>query len=933
MKNAYKLFALLCMGLAAAACVEENFENDQPKYDTTPGNEIVFTATAGVENGMPKTKTEYGNTGTQDGKNVIEINWVEGDKISIVSPQAAGAEVGNYKVVASSQTNDQYDGPHKASELVRLGDAGLQWTSDNEYDFYAVYPAVINNSTSGLSKEGVFTATMPTDQSGTPDPTTNGWVVTPNMNNAFMSAVGNYSRLKEDGTQNDGAINLQFNSMVTALQFEIVTGVIGGNNIQNNYIDISSVSLVASNNKISGDFSYDIARGICIPSDFNGNNRVIMHFDDVDKPLRLYSGNSLDVTFFILPEILASNTLELQVIFTLDGTRTSKSAKISAELSGGKKYIFNDVKLPDFTTIVPPSSWWETISPDVLLSQISLPVASNVFANDEYNVSDPNFQQQQMKIDDLWAMGVRGFEICNQSMVYADKFEILGSVLWSTGPDYETEVLKSNLDEEPVVAAERELSETFSSAIDKLYELLLANESECLVLLCTYMSIDDGYNPYVYVANLFNSLTSFCQRHNITNPSDRFTQIGANTTVGDIKGKIAIIIRPGDDERWLYEISKYNANNTIYAPQTDPLSTLGVTTAENGLTSLIPSKLKSDWWNHVLMISDWGASSYDVWDRRYGSSYARAAEFNDIAVARGLATKKSQYEEYLYGISNTYTTIGTIGWSSYSWGGDQADNNFNNRGGEQNINTAPLVFRYPSPPATGYNFTHQMSNNKNAYIQEWMRVIPNDSKKGITEPIAVARRGSSRSGETLWAYWPESITEKEDAIKSLFNKSVMTVGNSAAADLYINVLTGYYATSSRINSCYPYKKDYTSSSGALQLADMGEGGDFAGLAKDLNTYTYNLLTKKTEDKGGDGLAKEGPWGLVILDHINRSDDSYKLVDLIMMNNFKFPLAVKPSGGQGGGNTNPDPEGGSTGTASVKDYNSVYMDGENAISFE
>ena len=51
MQNIYKSFALLCMGLAAISCVEEKLEKDEPKYDTTPGNEIVFTASAGIENG------------------------------------------------------------------------------------------------------------------------------------------------------------------------------------------------------------------------------------------------------------------------------------------------------------------------------------------------------------------------------------------------------------------------------------------------------------------------------------------------------------------------------------------------------------------------------------------------------------------------------------------------------------------------------------------------------------------------------------------------------------------------------------------------------------------------------------------------------------------------------------------------------------------
>ena len=117
---------------------------------------------------------------------------------------------------------------------------------------------------------------------------------------------------------------------------------------------------------------------------------------------------------------------------------------------------------------------------------------------------------------------------------------------------------------------------------------------------------------------------------------------------------------------------------------------------------------------------------------------------------------------------------------------------------------------------------------------------------------------------------------------------------------------------------------------------MGKGGDYLALANDLNSYTYNLLSAKP-GSGGDSLDQEGPWGLVVMDHIGASTDSEKLVNLILRNNFKFILATKPdgtSGDEGGqGGEGSGSEGGSTGSASVKDYDSVYLDGQNAISFE
>ena len=78
---------------------------------------------------------------------------------------------------------------------------------------------------------------------------------------------------------------------------------------------------------------------------------------------------------------------------------------------------------------------------------------------------------------------------------------------------------------------------------------------------------------------------------------------------------------------------------------------------------------------------------------------------------------------------------------------------------------------------------------------------------------------------------------------------------------------------------------------------------------------------------GGKLAK-GPWGLIVMDHIQPTGVSADLVKLIMMNNFEIESGGSDSDGTDDNNTLPDPS-----QASTKDYNSVYMDGDNAISFE
>ena len=131
-------------------------------------------------------------------------------------------------------------------------------------------------------------------------------------------------------------------------------------------------------------------------------------------------------------------------------------------------------------------------------------------------------------------------------------------------------------------------------------------------------------------------------------------------------------------------------------------------------------------------------------------------------------------------------------------------------------------------------------------------------------------------------------------------------------DLYINVLSGYYADNGISQSFYPYKERFNGESVSFEPSNPGKGGNFAGLAADLNQYTYNLLT--AEIGAENGLTQTGPWGLVMMDHIKANDVSADLVELIMMNNFKFPLVTKD---------------GVTRTT----YNATYSNGGEAISFK
>ena len=926
MKNIYKSFALLCMGLAATACLEENFEDNKPHYDTTPGNEIVFSATAGIESGDKKTRTVYGDQDDPTAaKGWIEINWVDGDMIAITSPQSGGPKVGHYKVKGGTHqknegedvTNPDYNKTHAAASLTRLGDGGLQWSEETKYTFYAAYPSFkydvdkSHGATATLTEDGVLTGSMPIEQTyKVVKPHTDaagkaGFIVEPEMRYSFMTAKSTYSKYKEDGkTPNDQAIDLQFESMVTALQFDITANMINIPTESVTSMEIVSVALLSGKSKISGDFTYDIKNG-AYTAGTSGTNRVTIHFDGDDQKSLASNGGFLNVTFFVLPgaEGIPAGDLQLQILFKLGNTQMSRLATIGKALEGGKKYIFNDVLLPKFEGDVPPSSWWDTLDPNTILPQVSIPMASNVFANSAYGVEE-KYQQQQMTIEQLWQMGVRGFEICTQSA--------------STGSNFNTNMNQSlasqkfQVAENPITPTGSGAPQNFGQAFEDLYELLTreGSENECLIIVCTYMSQNDGYSPLIYVNNLFNYLTAFCQSKNITDYSTRFKQITSNVTVGEMRGKIAIVIRPGDDDRWRYQYDEAGYTDpyeTLFnsVPAIDPANPIA-------LTAEIKNRLStSEWWDYVLMVSDWGTASFDRWDRRYGKKYASAATFNIKNVAKKTESQKLYIEDYLYGVSSENNqTLGSAN-GTYTWAGGST-NNFNGR-----FNETPTLF--PSPQT--FDFEHSMSNGSKAYIQEWMRVV--DERVRI--PVAYKTNGGN---QTLWVDWPSSIGEKKTAIKDLFNLSVKTQGKPLT-DLYINVLTGYYVDYGTNGvsrpGTFPQKDPMDGFTGDVDnigswwdenngnVTGHGKGGDFLGLSADLNSYVYDLLS--AEPGSADGLSQAGPWGLVMLDNIKANDVSADLVELIMMNNFKFDLVTSES------------------MRTTPSYNATYSNGGEAISFK
>lgn len=886
MKRTVKSFALLCMGLFATACVEENFEPN--RIDTTPGNDIQFSATAHVGNGNMQTRTQYGDVSTN--KDLIEVNWAAGDKITIASPEANGATMAHYDIgfVADAEG---YSGSHAAT-VTKRGDVGLQWSDSEKYTFYAMYPMLdiagddkeFNGTSSMelLNDGAVLKGYLPIVQNPKGiTPVGSNYIVEPDMRYAYMVAYDTYDTTeKDENGKNTDNISLPFESLSTVLQFQLTAGVISGQNTSTNSIKITSVSLLSEKgNAICGPFKYtypteanptgtsEFDKGEDGTTSASSFSRITMDFAEMENDIILNTGSTLDVTFFLLPIVDFDNNvqdLKLQIFYEVNGSPQYMTATLGVDIQASRKYCFKNLTMKSVDAGVTGSSWFGGLADNILVSQISIPCAGNVFSNE----SDVKFNKQQsLDYLSLWNAGVRGFELAS---------------------DYDVQAMNQTFANQKFVVGGKYVGNvTFQQAFNNLVSALNKNPNECLILFARYSPCEADYNPQTYVTELL----SFLRDSGVD--KERFVRLTPTSTVEGLRGKIAVIIRPGDDDYMTHWFADGTASLTLLDDK------------------------NNSWSENVMLVQNWG-DAYDRWDMRY-EGYTREATWGE-GTSNGWRVAGSDYahgsdgklvmENYLYGISTnegTYTAYSSYGYKDF-----------------------------PNSPTEKLTYTHTLANGNTIHVQEWARVAPvndnlNDGNGLYTGNQAYVLLSGNRY---LWVRWPESITQKKKAIDETF---IAAVNHNDGAQAYINVLSGYYITNEHKQSMVPYKYRFNigASLSHIQPSGQGNGGNYAALAAELNTYTYDILSGNSVLSSTGTKLPEGPWGLVMIDFIGTdfantsnipnagefgadlskaTEASSKLCNLIMMNNFKFPLKTDDS-------------------VTPATYNATYSNGGEAISFK
>lgn len=507
------------LGLSLLALVACNQENMPERPTPTPGAEVKFGVSL---NKNDVTRTIYG----KENNNAFPIYWVDGDKVLVTSPQCLnGRNTAQYKVTVPHDKPQNY-----ATSLDKTGAAGVQWGKEDFADFYSVYPAD-NASVQGTT----FSLTMPNAQNDILKLGGRKSKAYADMNACFMGAVSK-------GVTNGSEVNLTYTPLSTAIRFTL-RGPSSAEGQTDSEVIISQVVLKADQ-PIAGDFTVDMSTGTETPTVKPGEKKyneitLYTHYAETGGYLTLGLNDEVELNAFVIPyENLAVNDNWKLEVTTAQGKVYTTPLKGSGAgtLKPGKIHRFKGdlPNLPAPTTDWDPSNWMVNVPRNVYLSEISIPGSWNSLNDDYQDVNGSTEEKCKAAIDAQYKAGVRAFhidtrwtpkrnpyDIVTNTFVSAPTILRLGTAVGGATNNYGGEKLtrKDNL--------------SFANALE--YIAYHVQPKEYMIVFCTlaqnsYEKTEGGW---------MQAVSDACAA------DDRIIDartISANTVVGDVLGKVIVIV-------------------------------------------------------------------------------------------------------------------------------------------------------------------------------------------------------------------------------------------------------------------------------------------------------------------------------------------------------------------------------------------------------
>ena len=352
------------------------------------GGEIVF----GTVSGEVATKTEYGDDYPGTGTATYQyINWQEGDKLDIVSPQASvdangsGAYTATYVVTGVTD-----NGNHQSEATVSSSPNGLCWKEgyDGTYDFYGVYPASGTGAVTSIGAEdGLVSAALPADpalptETDTKDVTDGAKTLTytvykPDMDYAVMTA----SAAGVSENANAPQVSLLFKPAFTAFELNMTS--------KDNDIEVKQVQLESQGSDyLAGPFTLKAGdlSSVALGATESLSQTVTLNTTTGSAGITISETKGATFTLFTLPQ---TNTAALKLRVTINDngaerteyiyfTRALREGETSTnepyQFQAGEKYRINLLKLDSGTwkyaiTLIPEVLPWDYTEEDTSFSQ------------------------------------------------------------------------------------------------------------------------------------------------------------------------------------------------------------------------------------------------------------------------------------------------------------------------------------------------------------------------------------------------------------------------------------------------------------------------------------------------------------------------------------------------------------------------------------
>ena len=546
MKKIHNYIMLLAVALAFAGCADDEIVNNRVQAQT--GDDVQFGLSL-----ERLSRTVYGDeeTGTDENNQVTKsfpIYWVDGDKVSIFSPDCLKDRQGaEYKVVLPEGENAYY-----AEDLVKIGANGVQWGDAETATFYSLYPSGLYGlSDDGKVAKGIF---INYNQNILVDDTS----IKSDMEDCLMYA---------QTTANKGdVVNLQYNPIATVFMLTLNADAADANAAENFVIQSVSIKSADEKTYIAGSFGINVGDGTFAEWGDNKNNIVSATIKDkaTGGYFTLQKGNSIQIPLFMAPVSgLNTNGWKIEVktlvngvpqtfIKTLDN-RNVQAGKIHKVILP-KLSIEKEVEEKDWD----PATWMVNIPRNVYLSEVSIPGT--------WNSLNPDFQSD-LTINAQYQKGVRAFHLdtrWQRTLVY----DGWTGLLPDTHYEYTLGVANGGSTEGGSTSKYDNDSPVFRTCLEEIIGNL--KNDEYMVLVCSFAqnSADaTGTNGkwYSEISAICNEYTAVYDARNLT----------PNTLVGDVLGRVIVLV---------------NMPNAISA-------TTALPTDSKCLFTYLPSELKTDHFN------------------------------------------------------------------------------------------------------------------------------------------------------------------------------------------------------------------------------------------------------------------------------------------------------------------------------------------------